>query len=142
MPPETADVVIVVACKDDAPDLDRIGHRETYPYPQARSMVETGEARWVDDPRNADDRWPIDDDQPDGDESGEVVNLPAADPKPLADMSESQLRGIIPGGAGLPESTTRDELLAYARNLQQSGVEPEAEPQPTRAAPDMEKTTA
>lgn len=61
MAPETADVVIVVAHKDDKPDHTRIGHRETWPYPTARTMVETGEARWLDDPRNADDQWPIDD---------------------------------------------------------------------------------
>lgn len=122
-------VVIALAFKDDQQDTDRIGRVEYHPRHIARRMVDSGEARWLDDPRNADDRWPIqDDDEQDTDLPASAGPASVTEPKPLSAMSKTELRAVIPGGTDLPDTTTRNELLAFARNAQQPGSEPEPVP--------------
>lgn len=136
--PAGVPVIIALAYTDDQPDHTRIGRVEHHPRHIARRMVDSGEARWVDDPRNADDRWPIQDGP--GEPDDEVDNGPllADTPRPLAAMSKSELRNIIPGGADLPESTTRLELLAYARTAQQPQAEPADMTEPADTTPDAQ----
>jgi hypothetical protein len=125
--PAGVPVVIALAYKGEEQDHTRIGRVEYHPKSDARRMVTSGEARWVDDPRNTDDGWPIrDNDADDTDEQVADLALQAADePRPLTAMSKSELRALIPGGVDLPDTTTRHELLAYARATRQPQTQPE-----------------
>ncbi len=122
MPDETRQVVIVLAYTPDGQvDHDRLGTVETYPRGQARRMVDTGEARWPDDPRNVDDGYTMPGEQP-----VPVTVTPGsatdeAPLKPLSAMSKTELRGAVPPGrlAELGANPTRLELLAAARRAQE-----------------------
>ncbi len=127
MSDETRQVVIVLAYTPDGQvDHDRLGTVETYPRGQARRMVETGEARWPDDPRNVDDGYMTVGEQP-----VPVATPPGSDPdeaplKPLSAMSKTELRGVIPPAklAELGNNPTRLELLAAARRAQEDAAAP------------------
>lgn len=135
MPDATADVVIVFAHnpQTDGPDLDRIGTVETYPRAQARRMVNTGEARWLDDPRNVDDGYVTA-----GAKSAPVSadgGTGEAPTKPLTQMNKTELRGLLPAATltNLGDNPTRLELLAAARTAQEQDAgsgdaEPATEP--------------
>ncbi len=119
---ETRQVVIVLAYTPDGQvDHDRLGTTETYPRGQARRMVDTGEARWPDDPRNIDDGYTAPGEQP-----VPVTVTPGTPPdeapmKPLSAMSKTELRGAVPAAklAELGPNPTRLELLAAARRAQE-----------------------
>ncbi len=118
MPDETRQVVIVLAYTPDGQvDHDRLGTTETYPRGQARRMVDTGEARWLDDPRNIDDGYTMP-----GEQAVPAAVTPGSAPdeaplKPLSAMSKTELRGAVPAKmlAELGANPTRLELLAAAR---------------------------
>ncbi len=121
--PAGVPVIIALAYHGDQQDHTRIGRIEYHPRGVARRMVADGEARWPDDLRNVDDGWPIRNDADEGglgDEADDGPQEVTEEMRPLAAMSKSELRAVIPGGADLPDTTTRNELLAYARAAQQS----------------------
>lgn len=128
MPDESRQVVIVLAYTPDGQvDHDRLGAVETYPRGQARRMVNTGEARWVDDPRNIDDGYVMAGERPVPVTSGEHDTESGEAPmKPLAAMSKTELRAVIPAAtlAELGGNPTRLELLAAARRTQETATPP------------------
>ncbi len=136
--PAVVPVVIALAWQGDEQDHDRIGRLEYHPRGVARRMVESGEARWPDDPRNADDRWPIEDSDEGRDGQGTDVLLLGAtgEAKSPSEMSKSELRAAIAGGDELPATLTRLELLARVRAAMQPSVEsePDSEPEPEPVA--------
>lgn len=127
-PTQPAGVPVVIALTytpDGEQDHARIGRLEHHPRSTARRMVDSGQARWVDDPRNVDDRWPIGDQSvADRDESEVDEANVAAEPKPLTTMSKSELRNTGPAAAGMPADATRLELIAAARKEAEQGARP------------------
>jgi hypothetical protein len=126
----TADVVIVVARNPDTDglDLDRIGTVETHPIPDARRMVETGEARWVDDPRNIDDGY-VKASRPDDETQDTDVDAPEPRADDRADDAEQPAK---------PATTTPRN----GRRTTTPPADPEPEQQPADAepAPDTDDT--
>lgn len=122
--PAGVPVVITLAYNGEDQDHTRIGRLEYHPRSDARRMVAEGMARWPDDPRNVDDRWPIEDD---GDSEGDEPSGAAegsGEPKPLDAMNKTELRGASPAAAAMPAEATRLELLAAARAEAQQQVAP------------------
>jgi hypothetical protein len=127
-PTQPAGVPVVIALTytpEGEQDHARIGRLEHHPRSTARRMVDSGQARWLDDPRNVDDRWPIEDQPAVGRDEPEVgdANV-AAEPKPLTAMSKSELRATGPAAAGMPADATRLELIAAARKEAERGARP------------------
>ncbi len=125
--PAGVPVVIVLAYQGEEQDHTRIGRLEHHPKSDARRMVANGEARWLDDPRNIDDGWPIRDTGKADDTDERIADLalrPADAPNPLDVMSKTELRAASTVAAGLPPDATRHELLAAARGPQPATVPP------------------